>query len=48
MKAPLADLIKSGVPPTALKARTGEFTPPELIVLHAQIIILMIWSDDYS
>ncbi len=27
-QAPFADRMKRGVPPTALKARTGEFTPP--------------------
>ena len=26
--APFASRMKRGVPPTALKARTGEFTPP--------------------
>ena len=28
MIAPLASLKKTGVPPTDLKARTGELTPP--------------------
>src|SRR6266702_6875001 len=28
MRAPSAFLMKSGVPPTARKARTGELTPP--------------------
>src|SRR5687768_16828108 len=28
MRAPDARAMKSGEPPTALKARTGEFTPP--------------------
>ncbi|GAB3789929.1 hypothetical protein GCM10027601_32440 [Nocardioides ungokensis] len=27
-QAPRAERMKRGVPPTALKARTGEFTPP--------------------
>src|SRR5215218_4959310 len=27
-QAPLAEAMKRGVPPTALNARTGEFTPP--------------------
>ena len=30
--APCADRMKRGVPPTALKARTGEFTPPGVTV----------------
>ena len=28
MIAPMASLKKTGVPPTDLKARTGELTPP--------------------
>src|SRR6218665_3738845 len=31
--APRARLTKRGVPPTALKARTGEFTPPGMRAL---------------
>src|SRR6218665_2358476 len=31
--APRARLTKRGVPPTALKARTGEFTPPGMSAL---------------
>jgi hypothetical protein len=27
----LADFVKKGVPPTELKARTGELTPPGII-----------------
>jgi len=32
MYAALARLIKSGVRPTDLNARTGEFTPPGIMV----------------
>jgi hypothetical protein len=35
MQAPLADAIKTGVPPTARKARTGELTPPAIDWLAA-------------
>ena len=31
-RAPLADFVKKGVPPTERKARTGELTPPGIIV----------------
>ena len=33
INAPLAFLINGGVPPTDLKARTGELTPPGIICL---------------
>jgi hypothetical protein len=32
IRAPAARRMKCGVPPTALNARTGEFTPPGMSV----------------
>ena len=33
---PLTESIRTGCPPTDLKARTGEFTPPGIRFLHEE------------